>query len=81
MKKGSILYFSSNKNRIFIHRRSVDQFMTYNPPCKKCLVQTMCLLNTDNSLYKSGYKLIIENGCKEVFEFLEKQNKKSSLGD
>ena len=38
----------------------------------------MCLLNTDTNLYKLGYKLIIENGCKEVFEFLEKQNKKKS---
>ena len=74
--KGSILYFSVNKNRIFIHRRSPDQFMKYNPPCKKCLVRTMCLSDRNTGLYKSGYKLIIENGCKKVFEFLEKQNKK-----
>lgn len=73
-----ILYFSVNNNRIYMHRRSLDQFMTYNPPCKKCLVQTMCVTDTDTGLYKSGYKLIIKSGCKELFEFLEKQNKKKS---
>ena len=73
-----ILYFSVNKNRIFIHRRTEEQFMLYNPPCKNCLVKSMCLVDTDTGLYKSGYELIINNGCKEVFEFLENHNKKKS---
>lgn len=72
-----ILYFSVNKNRILLHRRSIEEFMTYNPPCKECLVRSICLSDTDTGLYKTGYKLVINNGCKKVFDFLENHNKKN----
>ncbi len=68
----STLFFSIVNKTVFIHRRTEAQFMSYNPPCKKCLLRCICVSEVDNYLYKSGYKLYLKEGCDKIFEFLEK---------
>lgn len=73
---GNTLFFSIVNKTVFIHRKTEDQFMTYNPPCKECLLRCICLSHVDNVLYKSGYKLYIKEGCDKLFKFLNNLDKK-----
>ena len=63
-----------NKNRvkydrsgihIYNYHTSLDTFMGTNPPCKECLIQSMCINNKDNKHYK---KLVIR-ACNELTKF------------
>ena len=51
-------YYIEYPNYIEIFNIMMSQFMDYNPPCKECLVKTMCM--------KISYRM-----CASIFEFLE----------
>jgi hypothetical protein len=56
-------YYTEYLDYIDIYNITISQFMKYNPPCKECLVQNMCM----RFLY---------NNCGSVFEFLELEFKR-----
>ena len=58
-----IHYYIEYPNYIELFNLTISQLMDYNPPCKECLVKTMCM----------G---ISYNNCGNVFEYLELQIKK-----
>ena len=48
---------------------TMDAFMKYNPPCKECLVRSMCLtFYLSNYLYSSP--VIKSKPCNILYEFL-----------
>jgi len=53
-----IHYYIEYPKYIEIFNLMMSQFMDYNPPCKECLVKTMCME-------------ISYNNCASVFEYLE----------
>lgn len=57
-----LIYFRSNRYA-YIYYTTIDIFMGINPPCKKCLIQNMCM----RFLY---------NNCGSVFEYLELEFKR-----
>jgi len=69
-------YFRTSLN-IYLLDSTINNFMKYNPPCKDCLVQCMCLLNRDNSspphirakTCNILYKFIKENRSFHISEF------------
>lgn len=64
-KKVPYMIFSTY---ISIYDLSLDTFMKYKPPCKKCLVQGMCL----KCITKSEYRIyrIHTDQCNSLTEFI-----------
>lgn len=56
-------YYTNYFNYIDIYNITISQFMDYSPPCKECLVKSMCMRFTYNN-------------CGSVFEYLELEFKR-----
>lgn len=62
--------------RILIYERTIEEFMEFNPPCKECLVQAVCVSNARPMYveYKDAaheeFLLIKIRGCKDLEEFV-----------
>ena len=58
-------------SRIFLFDISKDQFLKFNPPCKECLIQSMCIESTFveyiTSVDTNDLKL---NSCERLKTFL-----------
>ena len=55
-----------NKLGVYIHATSLEDFMKKDPPCKECLVNTMCIKDTSNDQYSS----IVVNVCDKFNKYL-----------
>lgn len=62
--------------RIFIYERTVEEFMEFNPPCKECIVQAVCV-SYAHPMYveyrdaaHEEFLLIKIRGCKDLEEFV-----------
>jgi len=64
-----IKYFRTSLN-IYLLNSTMNNFMKYNPPCKDCIVQCMCLLNRDNWLTP----FITTKTCSILYKFIKKNN-------
>ena len=53
---------------IYLLDSTMNNFMKYNPPCKDCLVQCMCLSNCDNS----STPYITAKTCSILYKFIKK---------
>ena len=49
-KRKMVPHFRVFGGSTVLYDLTIDNFMKYNPPCKKCLVQSMCLKPNDNVL-------------------------------
>ncbi len=62
--------------RTLIYERTIEEFMEFNPPCKECIVQAVCVSYTHPIYveYKDAtheeFLLIEINGCKKLNEFI-----------
>lgn len=52
---------------VYNYHTTLDTFMGACPPCKECLIQSMCIVNNDTKHYK---KLTIR-ACERLNEFAE----------
>jgi len=55
-----------NKLGVYIHATSLEELMEQNPPCKECLIQSMCIKDNSNDQYSS----IVVNVCDEFNKYL-----------
>jgi hypothetical protein len=58
-----MIYYIESNNYTEIFNITISQFMDYNPPCKECLINIMCM------------ELSCRN-CVSVFQYLELRIKK-----
>jgi hypothetical protein len=65
-----ILYADGHNNYIYIYH-SIDDFFKVNPPCKECLVNSMCI--TDIRKMVVGIQI---KSCSLLKEFIRKEQKK-----
>lgn len=65
MKK-EILFLNSSEV-VFIYK-TVNNFMSYNPPCQTCLIQGMCLSNVSYS--NNDFICIKIKKCKKLINFI-----------
>lgn len=64
MKK---ILFLNVSEIIFVYK-TIDIFLIYNPPCKECLVQNMCISNVR---YSNGDFICIKiKKCKRLINFI-----------
>ena len=56
---------------IFIFETTIYKFMEYIPPCKDCIVQSMCLETNNDHINKS---FIITRKCSTLRKYLEQNN-------
>lgn len=66
-----LIYFCSNCYT-YIYYTTVDIFIGINPPCKECLIQSMCIITTDNSYDKQILRIKI---CEKLNKFMENSNR------
>jgi len=45
-----MIYYTKSNNYIKIFNITISQLIDYNPPCKECLIKTMCMEITCNNL-------------------------------
>jgi len=67
-------YYKSNNTQRYIYMisSSIDHFMKYNPPCKECLIQNMCLTEYEYDIPNEKnvyYEMTIEL-CERMEEFM-----------
>ncbi len=73
---------------VYIYNMPLEEYMKYNPPCKECLIQTMCLEYIED--YTSiGSKMLMDtlvprilikgNACENLRKFLEKNKSFGSI--
>jgi len=55
-------------NTVIIYNVSFDGFMSYDPPCFKCLVKGMCIEDIISSSYYTNIKV---NVCEKLNKFLK----------
>lgn len=62
--------------RTLIYERTVEEFMEFDPPCKECLVQAVCVsygrpiyVEYKDALHEE-FLLIRIRGCKDLEEFV-----------
>ena len=64
--------------RTLIYERTIEEFMEFNPPCKECLVQAVCVSYARPMYveYKDAaheeFLLIKIRGCKDLEEFVKR---------
>ena len=79
MKKGIVEHLGYSINgdvEIIIYARA-DKFLRYNPPCKECLVQAICLNNEYSYLInyeKFGDNYMELNLCDILIDFVTNSN-------
>ena len=66
MKK--IHYIISVNERVYIHA-TLREFLEYNIPCKKCLIQSMCLNYRETT---HVWQLAINKPCKKLDNYIYK---------
>jgi len=50
----------------YIYYTTLDTFMGSNPPCKECLVKTMCIYAPSNK-----YQVLIIKACDKLTDFVK----------
>ena len=72
-----IVYYTTDEYvnivRSLPNKKTLDEFLEYNPPCKECLVQSMCLkdriyIDSNNKSYR-GINLKL---CEKLKGFIDK---------
>lgn len=76
LKEKFIIYYATNDivhiYAIPVDKKTMDEFMKCDIPCKDCLVQTMCLGGTDSIghlVINGGIKIQL---CERMKEFISK---------
>jgi hypothetical protein len=64
-KKGRYKIYHTH---IRIYKLSLNEFMKYNPPCKECLVQAICVEDTSKTRIYSDH--IYTRKCEFLIEFM-----------
>jgi len=71
--KEEIIYTDGLNNYIFVYCK-LNTFFKINPPCKECLIQSMCIENEDVLLdIVLGFQI---KSCSLLKEFIKKEQKK-----
>ena len=61
---------------------SLDNFMSYNPPCKECLIQGMCLTEYEYDIPNEDmYHEITIYLCERMNEFINNNSAFEELND
>jgi len=66
-----MIYYTSYIDYIDIYNVMISQFMDYDPPCKECLVKTMCMnieYNNPNTVYE--FLCLEIKRCDKLIEFI-----------
>lgn len=61
-----------NKLGVYIHAITLEEFMLEDPPCKECLVQSICIRKIGGHKYSSIQITV----CDEFNKYLVKRNSK-----
>ena len=72
------IYYSRHWGNFYIYEKTIERFMEFNPPCKECLVQAICIKDNSplyveykDALYEEFLSIKI-NACKELKDFVYK---------
>ena len=66
-----MIYYIKFNNYIGILNITISQFMDYNPPCKKCLVKTICMKISCNNLGRVFQYLELKvKHCDKLIDFI-----------
>jgi len=68
-----ILYADGSDNNIYLYCK-LNIFIKLNPPCKECLIQSMCI--KDISVLLDEYAGVQIKSCDLLREFINKEQKK-----
>ncbi len=68
-----ILYSDGLNNYIYIYHK-LNVFLKISPPCKQCLIQSMCLEDIGDLL--ENFVCIQIKSCNLLKEFIKKEQKK-----
>jgi len=49
--KKNLTIIKDSYKTVCIYRSTIERFMEKNPPCKECLVKTMCIKQDNDGLY------------------------------
>jgi len=76
--KDNYNYDNLNPKTHILMYSSLDNFMKYNPPCKECLIQNMCIKET---IYLHLPPYLIIKRCDKLTEFLLDDNGLKIVGE